>query len=149
MSIEKRRFIRFSLDVPAVRFTKYGEALEIMLNQISVGGCFAEWDDNILVGDEFRLLIQLPNRNWLPLNCKVLYRFADNGIGLKFLDITQFEQELISKIISRNLETQGLPLQVDPFGTPAIHSAPKAEPKITDKRLQKDELLDDILSFGN
>lgn len=148
MSIEKRRFIRFSLDIPAVRFSKYGEAIEIMLNQISVGGCFAEWDESILVGDEFRLLIQLPNRNWLPLACKVLYRFTDSGIGIKFLDITQFEQELISKIISRNLETQGLPLQVDPFGMPTTYIAPKPEPKITDKRLKNDELLDDILSFG-
>jgi hypothetical protein len=149
MSIEKRRYIRFSLDIPAIRFSKYGEALEVMINQISVGGCFIDWDESILVGDEFRMLIQLPNRNWLPLNCKALYRFADNGIGLKFLDITQFEQELISKIISRNLETQGLPLQVDPFGIQVTHEAPKPEPKITDQRLKNDGLLDDILSLGN
>ncbi len=149
MPTEKRRFIRFSIDIPAVRFTKYGEALGIMLNQISVGGGFAIWDDDILVGEEFRVLIQLPNRNWLPLNCKVLYRFTDNGIGLKFSDITQFEQELISKIILRNLETQGLPFEVNPLGTPVINDAPETEPKITDKRLQKDGLLDDILSFGN
>lgn len=147
MSIEKRRYIRFSLDVPAIRFTKYGEAVEIMLSQISVGGCFAEWEESILVGDEFRMLIQLPNGNWLPLNCKALYRFADNGIGIKFTDITQFEQELVSKIISRNLELQGLPLQVDPFGVPSTYTAPKIEPRITDRRLQNDELLDDILSL--
>ena len=150
MSIEKRRFIRFSLDVPALRYTRYGDALEIMLHQISVGGCLAEWDENILVGEEFRLLIQLPNKNWLPLKCKTLYRFTDNGVGIKFLDITQFEQELISRIISRNLETQGLPLQVNPFGIPSTFAAKtNAEPKITDKRLQNDRLLDDILSFGN
>ena len=148
MSIEKRRFIRFSLDIPAVRFTKYGEPVEITVNQISVGGCFTEWDENLLVGDEFRMLLQLPNRNWLPLNCKVLYRFADTGIGIKFLDITQFEQELVSKVISRNLESQGLPLQVDPFGMPSTY-VKSSEPRMTDKRLQKDALLDDILSLGN
>lgn len=146
MSIEKRRHIRFSLDIPAKRYTKYGEAVEIMLHQISVGGCLAEWDERILVGEEFRLLIPLPNQNMLPLTCKTLYRFTDNGIGVKFLDITQFEQELISKIISQSLESQGLPMQIDPFGVP--HTFKKqSEPKVTDRRLEKDEILDDILSI--
>jgi hypothetical protein len=150
MSIEKRRFIRFSLDVPAIRFTKYGERLETLLHQISIGGCLAEWDENILVGEEFRLLIQLPNRNWLPLACKALYRFADNGIGVKFQNITQFEQELVSRIISQNLEIQGLPMQVDPFGMPVTYVHPKTKPpQITDLRQQKDEILEDILSMEN
>ena len=92
MSIEQRRHIRFSLDIPAIRYTRYGEALETVLNQISIGGCLAEWDENVYVGEEFRLLVQLPNKNFLPLKGKALYRFADIGIGTKFLDITQFEQ---------------------------------------------------------
>jgi PilZ domain-containing protein len=146
MSIEKRRHIRFSLDIPAIRCTKYGEAFEIMLHQISIGGCLAEWDESVLVGEEFRLLLPLPNQNRLPLACKALYRFADNGIGVKFLNITQFEQELISKIISGNLETQGLPMQVDPFGVPHTYGK-KAAPRVTDYRLEKDEILDDILSI--
>ncbi len=148
MSIEKRRHIRFSLDIPAIRCTKYGETFEIMLHQISIGGCLAEWDESVLVGEEFRLLLPLPNQNRLPLACKTLYRFADNGIGVKFLNITQFEQELISKIISGNLETQGLPMQVDPFGVPHTYGK-KAEPRITDNRLENDEILDDILSIEN
>lgn len=149
MSIEKRRFIRFSLDVPAIRFTKYGEKVETVLHQISIGGCLAEWDENILVGEEFRMLVQLPNRNWLPLACKALYRFTDNGIGVRFLNITQFEQELISSVISQNLEIQGLPLQVDPFGMPVTYVEPKTQPRITDLRRQKDEILEDILSLEN
>ncbi len=97
MSIEQRQHIRFSLDIPAIRFTKYGEAVETTIGQISIGGCLTEWDENVFVGDEFRLLIQLPNKNFLPLMCKALYRFVDNGIGTKFLNITHFEQELISR----------------------------------------------------
>lgn len=147
MSIEKRRHIRFSLDIPAVRYSKYGEATEILLHQISIGGCLAEWEENILVGEEFRLLIRLPNQNWLPLTCKALYKFADNGIGVKFLNITQFEQELVSKIISANLETQGLPMQVDPFGAPRKFA--EAKPRITDTRFDRDDILEDILSLNN
>ena len=148
MGIEHRRHIRFSLDIPAVRYTKYGEAVETMISQISVGGCLAEWDDNVYVGDEFRMLIQLPNKNFLPLICKAIYKFADNGIGTKFLDITQFEQELLAEIISHTLGKEGLPLQVSPFALPKI--TPKNQvPQITDSRRQKDEMLEEILSAGD
>ena len=148
MSFEQRRHIRFSLDIPAVRFTKYNEAVETVLNQISIGGCLLEWDESIYVGDDFRLLVQLPNQNFLPLACKALYRFEDNGVGAKFHDITRFEQELITKIISQNLEKQGLPLQVDPFAQPK-KSVFSQTPKITDSRRQREEILEDILSFSD
>lgn len=147
MRIEQRRHIRFSLDIPAVRYTKYGEAVETMITQISVGGCLAEWDENVFVGDEFRMLVRLPNKNFLPLVCKAMYKFADNGIGAKFSGITQFEQELLARIISHALSEQGLPLQVDPFALPKT-PAKKQTPKITDRRRQKDELLEEIFSFG-
>ncbi len=148
MTIEKRRHIRFSLDIPAIRYTRYGEAIPTVLHQISLGGCLAEWDENVYVGEEFRILIELPNKNFLPLKCKALYRFADNGIGTKFLDITQFEQELLSRIISNNLEKQGLPLQVDPFAQPKDFNKNKI-PTLTDSRQRREEILEDILSVNN
>jgi len=148
MSIEQRRHIRFSLDIPAIRYTNYGEAIETVLNQISIGGCLTEWDDNVYIGDEFRVLVQLPNKNFLPLTCKVLYRFVDNGIGAKFVNITQFEQELITKIISQNLEKQGLSLQIDPFAQPKTYNK-NPKPQITNSRRQREEILEDILSFND
>lgn len=147
MPKENRQYIRFSLDLPAIRFNRYGEGVNTILHQISIGGCLAEWDENILVGEEFRLLMRLPNHNFLPLTGKVLYRFIDNGIGVKFLEITQFEQELVSEIISQNLEDQGLPMQIDVFGLPPSFNSPKArQPQITDKRKEEDEILEDILN---
>ncbi len=149
MSIEHRQHVRFSLDIPAVRYTKYGEASKILLNQISIGGCLAEWDETVYVGDEFRLLIELPNKNFLPLTGKVLYRFEGNGVGVKFLAITQFEQELLSKIIAQSLERQGLTLQIDPFAHPKKFVSGNAIPKITDSQRQKEDILDEILSAKN
>ncbi len=149
MSIEHRRHIRFSLDIPAVRFTKYGEAADILLNQISIGGCLTEWDETVFVGDEFRLLIRLPNQNFLPLTCKALYRFEGNGIGARFLAITQFEQELVSKIIAQTLERQGLTLEADPFALPKKTLNRNEVPKVTDSRQQKEEILDEILSAND
>lgn len=147
MSIEKRQFIRFSLDIPAMRYTRYGEAVPTILHQISIGGCLTEWDENLFVGEEFRLLITLPNKNFLPLTGKVLYRSADNGVGVRFLGITQFEQELVSQIISQNLEDQGLPLQVDVFKLPPTYAPLKdRQPQITDTRKQTDEIIEDIMN---
>ena len=144
MGIEQRRHIRFSIDVPATRYTKYGEAVETVITQISIGGCLAEWDDGVYIGDEFRMLVRLPNQNYLPLMCKALYKFADNGIGTKFLDITQFEQELLASVISNTLAEHGLPLQVDPF-TQTRKSVMTQTPRISDSRLEKDEILENLL----
>ncbi len=145
MLISQRQHIRFSLDIPAVRYTKFGEKIETMLNQISIGGCLAEWDENVYTGDEFRLEIQLPNKNWLPLKCKVLYKFENNGVGVTFLDITRFEQELIAKIITNNVAKEGLPMQVDPFAPPPKFIESKA-PRLTDNRREREEVLQKIMS---
>lgn len=147
MPISNRQHIRFSLDIPAIRYTKFGEKQEIFLQQISIGGCLMDWDDTMLTGDLFRLEIQLPNGNLLPLNCKVLYKFENNGIGVKFIEITRFEQELVGKIISDALEKEGLPMQIDPFAQPPKFVDPNKKPlTLTDARKQKDELLQKIMS---
>jgi hypothetical protein len=118
MSINERQHIRFSLDVPATLVTKFGERQETLLQQISIGGCFTDWEENIYPGDEFRLEIQLPNGNRLPLACKAIYRFDDTGIGVRFTDISRFEQQLLSSIIACRMEMEGLPVEVDPFTVP-------------------------------
>jgi len=148
MSIEKRRFIRFSLDIPAFRFTKENMPTEIMVRQISIGGCLAELDENILTGDEFRLEFTLPNKNRLPLYGKAIYQFAEKGIGIKFNDITQFEQELLGKIISDSLETEGLPLLVDPFTQPRRMERKDAEPvnEALAKKIKEDELVEEVIA---
>ena len=145
MSINKRQHIRYSLDLPAIRHSKFGERQEVLLQQISIGGCLLEWDDALLTGEVFRLEIQLPNNNLLPLVCKVIYKFEDNGIGVKFIDITKFEQELVSKIISKSLAQEGLPMQVSPFAPPPKFIG-KSEPQITDIAQQQDEMLEKIMS---
>lgn len=145
MTEYQRQHIRFSLDIPAVRCTKFGEKIETVLHQISIGGCLAEWDENVYIGDEFRLEIRMPNKNWLPLKCKALYRFENNGIGAKFVDITRFEQELVSRIISDNLAQEGLPMQIDPFSQPQRFTE-NTVPRLTDKRREQEAILERIMS---
>jgi PilZ domain len=148
MSISQRQHSRFSLDLPAIRYTKFGEKQEVILQQISIGGCLLEWDETILTGEIFRLEIGLPNNNWLPLSCKVIYKFEENGIGAQFIEITRFEQELLGKIITHALLQAGMPMPVDPFAQPPkfVEQPRKKEPAITDSRKQKDEILEKIMS---
>lgn len=146
MSINQRQHVRFSLDIPAIIYTKYGEKQHTILQQISIGGCFTGWEENIYIGDEFRMEIELPNKNYLPLACKALYRFEHTGIGVKFIDISKFEQELITKIIAHKLEVEGVPLQIDPFTLPPTFVGDDPSPRITDIRQKRDALLQKIMS---
>lgn len=146
MSINQRRHIRFSLDIPAVIFGKFGERQETNLQQISIGGCFTGWEENIYTGDEFRMEIELPNKNYLPLQCRALYRFDHTGIGVRFIDICEFEQELISEIIANKLELEGVPLQVDPFVVPPTFVSDDRNTRITDIHQKRDAVLQRIMS---
>lgn len=118
MSISQRKHIRLTLDIPAFRFNKMGGKIATLIYQISIGGCLIEWDETIQKDDVFRLEMQLPNMNWLPLDCKAVYFVKNDSIGVQFQEITQFEQELLVQIISKNLEEDGIPLKVDPFSQP-------------------------------
>jgi hypothetical protein len=146
MPLNQRQHVRFSLDIPAYIYTKYGERQETRLEQISIGGCFTSWEENIYVGDEFRMEIELPNKNYLPLSCKALYRFEDTGIGVRFTDISEFEQELISKIIAHRLDQEGVPLQIDPFTLPPTFVGDDPSPRVTDIRQKRDAVLERIMS---
>ena len=146
MSINQRKHVRFSLDIPAVLVTKYGEKQHTLLQQISIGGCFTDWEENIYAGDEFRLEIQLPNKNRLPLSCKAVYRFEDTGIGVKFLNISQFEQELISQIIAHRMDVEGVPLSVSPFEEPRSFGEGSSVPRLVNAREERDARLAEVMA---
>ena len=146
MSISNRKHIRFSFDIPAVIITRHGERQESVLQQISIGGCFTGWEENIFPGDEFRMEIELPNGNRLPLRCKAVYRFDNTGLGVKFLDITQFEQELLSRIITYRMESEGLPLPVSPFEQPSEYMEQMQRLQVTTPRQQQEYMLEQVMS---
>jgi hypothetical protein len=144
MSVNQRKHVRFSLDIPATLITKFGERQQTLLQQISIGGCFTDWEENIYVGDEFRLEVELPNKNRLPLRCKAVYRFEDTGIGVKFLNISEFEQSLVSKIIAHKMDAEGVPLSVSPFDEPRRFT--EAAPRTTDRREEREEMLSEVMA---
>ncbi|MCE7962348.1 MAG: hypothetical protein DYH05_07590 [Acidobacteria bacterium ACB1] len=84
--------------------------------------------------------------NYLPLWCKALYRFDDTGLGVRFLNLSQFERELISSIITHRLDEEGVPVQVDPFHTPPSFLNEHPNPRVTDIRAKADSILDKIMA---
>lgn len=146
MSINQRQHIRFSLDIPATLVTAHGERQETTLQQISIGGCFTDWDENIYTGDEFRVEVDLPNGNALPLRGKAVYRFENTGIGVRFVDINEFEQRLISKIVAHHFERHGVPLPVDPFKIPSKFIGEDDNPAIVASKRESEKLLADAMS---
>ncbi|MFL6374147.1 MAG: hypothetical protein ACJ73D_05725, partial [Pyrinomonadaceae bacterium] len=93
--------------------------------------------------------IQLPNANYLPLASKALYRFDNAGIGVKFTDISHFEQQLITRIIAHKLDIEGVPLQIDPFTTPPTYINDDPSPRIADIRQKRDALLAKIMAVDD
>jgi len=146
MQINQRKHIRFSLDIPATLVNKRGDRLDTVLEQISIGGCFTAWNDSIFAGDQFRLEIELPNQNRLPLSCKAIYRFEDTGIGITFTDISRFEQELIPSIITDRLAKEGMPGDIDPFDVPVVAVIDDPNVIAADPRRQRQALLDEVMS---
>lgn len=145
MSIENRKFIRFALDVPVTVADEKGEKIKIMIKQISIGGCLIDLDDAAsakITGEEIRLEFTLPNSNKLPLMGTPLYMDNNKWTGIKFSEITQFEQELIADIIAEILEQEGLPLNVNPFRQPPSFidkdgTTVETMPKVLSKQLQE------------
>ena len=123
-----------------------GEKRGTLLQQISVGGCFTQWEESIYAGDEFRLEIELPNGNRLPLKCKALYRFEDSGIGVRFVDISVFEQELVSEIIADRMVKEQLPIFPDPLARPASAEERVSIPSLTDNRAVREQMLEEVMS---
>jgi hypothetical protein len=126
-------------------FRASGERRPAVVQQISVGGCLVDLDEGLYPGDEFRLELELPNKNRLPLTCKVVYCFDNAGIGAKFLDITKFEQALIAKTISSRLDLDGLPLPIDAFEKPPKFDDAEMILKISSEKEKREEKLEEVM----
>ena len=147
MSIAQRQFIRFSLEVPGRLFGPAGDQREVETQQISVGGCLVDRGDGFYPGDEFRLELELPNGNRVPLTCRVVYCFENSCVGGKFVDISKFEQDLVAKTIAYRLELDGLPLPIDAFEQPPTFADEEVTLKVSTDRDRYEEKLEEVMTL--
>ena len=111
MLTERRKYQRYPLTLTTQKTEENGTVTELRILEMSVGGCFLQWFAGAELGDNFRLKIPLLNRNFLPVFCKVIYRFPNKGIGIKFVNLTKFEQDLIAEIIFAHVRNENLATQ--------------------------------------
>lgn len=136
MREERRKYERFPLTLTAQRETSAGAVSKIHVLEISVSGCFVEWFEDARLGDAFRLKIPLLNGNFLPVSCKVIYRFTNIGVGIQFADLSDFERQLIAEVICFQMRRQGRG-SVDPLAICEVseeRSAKKFEAQFVDVR---------------
>jgi hypothetical protein len=108
MLLERRSHQRYALTLTAEKTDENGLVTQIQILELSVGGCFLQWFSGAELGDNFRLKIPLESGNVLPVYCKVIYRFPNNGIGIKFVGLTRFEQDLIAELIFSHVRQEKL-----------------------------------------
>lgn len=120
MSSDQRRFIRFPLILQARRHVENGETTPFVIREIGLGGCLTDWIEMSYVGEKGRIEILLQNGNWFPVTAKILYRIPGKHVGMKFLDMTLFEQEVIANLIVAVAEKQKMQIE-NPFAIPEKH----------------------------
>jgi hypothetical protein len=113
----QRKYIRFPLTLQARRLDENGDSHAFLLREIGLGGCLIDWIENSYVGERTRIELLLNNGNWFPVNVKVLYRIPEKHLGLKFIDMTLFEKEVVSKLITEAADAQNLQIE-NPFAKP-------------------------------
>lgn len=118
MKSERRRHERFPLKLSAQRIKDNKQVVELQILELSVGGCFVEWFEEAAPGYKFCLSIPRVDGNFMPLSCKVIFRFPGKGIGIQFVNINQSEQEALAEIIMDDLARKGFPA-ANPFAPPA------------------------------
>jgi len=89
-----------SLNIPAFRTTEEGERRETIVQQINIDDFLIELEEKIEPNEEFRIEIEMPNKNWLPLTCRTVERPEKEGNNYEMIDLTEFEIDLIGEILS-------------------------------------------------
>jgi hypothetical protein len=112
MMTNQRKYNRFPLILQARRLDENGESQAFLIREIGLGGCLTDWVEYSYVGERTRIELLLQNGNWFPINVKVLYRIPE-----KFIDMTLFEKEVISKLITEVAKAQNIHIE-NPFDTP-------------------------------
>lgn len=102
--------------------TAAGERVEVAVPDIGLGGCFFEglWVE--AAGERFGVELRMPDGNWLPLDCERV-RQEDGGVGVRFVDVTLFQQDLLARVLAAAARKAGIPERTDLLAAPVpVHN---------------------------
>lgn len=98
MSIERRRHKRITVSLEA-KLEGLHNNYPARVSDISIGGCYVETVAQVSVNETVRVEVHLPTGNWLSLRGEVLYSHHTIGFGLRFLQLSQLEMEMLNHLI--------------------------------------------------
>lgn len=122
MSTAQREFTRFAVFIEARIRTANDERVSAVIGDIGLGGCFFDglWVE--AAGEKFGVELRMPNGNWLPIECERV-RQEDGGVGVKFIDVTLFQQDLLAGVIADAARKAGIPERTDLLAAPVpVHN---------------------------
>ena len=94
----RRRDIRVSLPLEA-RFEALSGKHTARLSDVSLGGCYVETLSHVTIGEAIQFMINLPTGRWLPLRGEVVYHQPNLGFGVRFVNLSDDEREMLAYVI--------------------------------------------------
>ncbi len=78
-------------------------------SDLSLGGCYVESLNSVKVGQVLNLSLALPSKKTLQFRGEVRYHQPTIGFGLKFLQLSPFEQATLEALIKSWTKRTGVP----------------------------------------
>ena len=108
---EKRRHPRLGISWQAF-LENSGGSREVQLKDISLGGAFVICQEPLALQDQFKIIINLPNRKPLQLNAEVVWsnvnmprdKVVNRGMGIRFIKNEPKERQLLRDAIAAAFE---------------------------------------------
>jgi Tfp pilus assembly protein PilZ len=94
------------------RLENSDKSQEVILKDISLGGAFVVCQEPLAMQDQFKIIINLPNSEALPLNAEVVWsnanmpldKVVNRGMGIKFINNAPREHQQLQEAINAALE---------------------------------------------
>jgi uncharacterized protein (TIGR02266 family) len=108
---EQRRYQRVDIDYPVKMMTPQG-AIAAQTKNISLGGAFICCQKPLPLGQNFCVTIEAPLHQPFTVNAEVIWsntnvpdeKVVNRGMGIRFLQITKDNREILDKIISAGMQ---------------------------------------------
>src|SRR5688500_10708380 len=98
MGNNRRQNARINISLEVLLESTSGKR-DSRISDLSMGGCFVDSIANVVEGEVLNITLHLPNGQWLKLTGAVVYIYSGFGFGLRFLGITDEEQEQLEQVI--------------------------------------------------
>lgn len=96
---DRRNEKRWDVCLDAVWDGKSGNH-DARVTDLSEGGCYVDTLGDATVGEILRFKLQLPSGDWLDLIGQVAHETPPLGFGMKFVDLTDEQREILHSLIS-------------------------------------------------